>query len=337
MDEIIDRRFERVEKALATLITSISTYNPSPVFANDLVAADAELNQGLEQCKQPPHLLFILAKPSHAVSVHQSNYSKIISLRATSSALDTQIRETLTLLTSARRELIATPSTTFPTSTNPVSYSELLTYARRISKFTLPPHTREPRPQPANADAEIGNGTPKESKSETQTNGTSTPVAVPNGVERDIQQTQTQPGSAMEIDSATPAATETAQNTQNTTATMVINSLPEDWVLFMNPDNGLFVPWPSEENIRKGALATIEILRNQGVDPAVFDPEKVAELEAEQKRVAEEAERAMEEEQASYRRVEEERRRSVVGSGERGGEPQKVFQLETFDDDEDED
>ena len=49
MDEIIDRRFERVEKALATLITSISTYNPAPALANDLVNADAELSQGLEQ------------------------------------------------------------------------------------------------------------------------------------------------------------------------------------------------------------------------------------------------------------------------------------------------
>jgi hypothetical protein len=60
MDEIIDRRFERVEKALATLITSISTYNPSPAFANDLVAADAELNQGLEQCKHSPPLFSLL-------------------------------------------------------------------------------------------------------------------------------------------------------------------------------------------------------------------------------------------------------------------------------------
>jgi hypothetical protein len=54
MDNIIDQRFERVEKALATLITSISTYNPSITHANDLVAADAELSQGLEQCLSKP-------------------------------------------------------------------------------------------------------------------------------------------------------------------------------------------------------------------------------------------------------------------------------------------
>jgi hypothetical protein len=53
MDKLLDNRFEKVEKALATLITSISTYNPTPVLANNLVAADAELSEGLEQCKFP--------------------------------------------------------------------------------------------------------------------------------------------------------------------------------------------------------------------------------------------------------------------------------------------
>ena len=58
MDKIIDKRFERVEKALATLINSIATYNPLPAHANDLIAADAELNQGLDQRELlPPHSL----------------------------------------------------------------------------------------------------------------------------------------------------------------------------------------------------------------------------------------------------------------------------------------
>lgn len=56
MDKIIDKRFERVEKALATLINSIATYNPSHAHANDLVIADAELNQGLDQRELLPHI-----------------------------------------------------------------------------------------------------------------------------------------------------------------------------------------------------------------------------------------------------------------------------------------
>ena len=51
METIIEKRFERVEKALATLITSLSTYNPAPALANDLVLADIELSQGLKLCK----------------------------------------------------------------------------------------------------------------------------------------------------------------------------------------------------------------------------------------------------------------------------------------------
>jgi hypothetical protein len=60
MNDIIDQRFERVEKALATLITSISTYNPSIAHANDLVTADAELSLGLEQCPSNPQILLLI-------------------------------------------------------------------------------------------------------------------------------------------------------------------------------------------------------------------------------------------------------------------------------------
>jgi hypothetical protein len=48
MSDYVDARFARVEKALETLIKSITGYNPSPAIANDLVTADSELNEGLE-------------------------------------------------------------------------------------------------------------------------------------------------------------------------------------------------------------------------------------------------------------------------------------------------
>ncbi len=77
------------------------------------------------------------------VSKHQANHARILSLRSTSSALDEQIRSTFTLLTDTRTELLATPATVFPENTNPIVYSELLSYAHRISKFTMPPTFRE--------------------------------------------------------------------------------------------------------------------------------------------------------------------------------------------------
>lgn len=49
MDTYIDGRFERLEKALATLIDSVTKYHPSAVQAEELKAADNELCKGLEQ------------------------------------------------------------------------------------------------------------------------------------------------------------------------------------------------------------------------------------------------------------------------------------------------
>jgi len=53
MDKTLEAQFQRVEKALATLIASISTYNPNPGLAQDLVNADAELSHGLADCEFP--------------------------------------------------------------------------------------------------------------------------------------------------------------------------------------------------------------------------------------------------------------------------------------------
>jgi len=272
------------------------------------------------------------------VSTHQTNYSRIVSLRNTSAALDQQIKETLTLLTDTRRALLSTPATTFPEATNPVSYSELLSYARRISKFTLPSTYRELETPGENAEA-AGN-TPKETKPESQTNGAATPVAASNGVDKDTQMS----GTAVDGDTATPSATQSQTQTQSQNTTSTGTSLPEGYTQFLNPLADIpFIPWPTEEHMRRGVLASIQVLLDQNIDPATFDPAKSAELEEERKRVAEEEDRAREEEKARMeeeRRIEMERRASVSGNSAapaREQERPSVFQLETFDDDEESD
>ncbi|CAG8983286.1 hypothetical protein HYALB_00002723 [Hymenoscyphus albidus] len=305
MNEIVDKRFARVEKALATLVQSLSTYNPSTAHANDLVAADKELSQGLEQ-----------------VSKHQANYAKIQELRVTSDQLDAQIRDTLILLTTTRQELLATSSTSFPASANTVSYSELLSYARRISKFTLPSTYREGEVKSNSDTGEAGTNTPREPGSQSHTNGNSTPVAPLNGV-----------GSQMTgIPSFGENSAVAAQSTEPSSQT----ALPTEWTQYLNaPGEAPFVPWPSEDIIRRGALASIEILINKGVDPATFDPEKSAELEAERKRIQEEEDLKRAEELA---RMEEERRKAMErrmssSAGVQRPQEKSAFQLETFDDD----
>lgn len=49
MDDYIDARFERVEKALASLVESVSKYHPYARQADDLQDADRELSEGLKE------------------------------------------------------------------------------------------------------------------------------------------------------------------------------------------------------------------------------------------------------------------------------------------------
>jgi len=270
------------------------------------------------------------------VSKHQTNYTRIQSLRSTSSTLDDQIRSTLTLLTDTRSELLATPATVFQENTNPVLYSELLSYARRISKFTIPPTFREADGDGTTSDAlNISQDTEMKldsqvEQSDIKTNGTTTPV-VTNGAVGGLN--------SGEGGTATPV------DTENPTA------LPPQISAWLNPLSGgpPFVPWPTEETIRRGALASIQVLLDQGVDPATFDPEKSAELEAERRRLELEAEARKAEQEAEKERLEEERREEMrrrqsvsaglmTGGSHREEQPAVFTGLDIFDDmDEDED
>lgn len=49
MLSILQTRYQRVETALNALLDSISAYNPSPASADELVAADNDVNESLEQ------------------------------------------------------------------------------------------------------------------------------------------------------------------------------------------------------------------------------------------------------------------------------------------------
>lgn len=49
MDTYIDGRFERLEKALANLIDSVTKFHPSIQQGDELNAADKELSKGLEE------------------------------------------------------------------------------------------------------------------------------------------------------------------------------------------------------------------------------------------------------------------------------------------------
>ncbi|TLD19825.1 hypothetical protein PspLS_09461 [Pyricularia sp. CBS 133598] len=295
MDAVIDARFERVEKALAALIDSIAKYNPSLQVGNDLIAAEEELQDGLAQVQR-----------------HQENHVHIKNLRDASTALDNQIRGTLVTLSTTRKEMTTTPGTIFPDrQPNEISFDELLSYARRISKTTLPPAgvTNGVAAPPPNDDDQsqqqnqlLSSAAPSAAATP---NGTAPPTPAPTSAltPQPQQQTQTTTASAAASPPSQPAA----------------NVLPQDWSNWLNPHTGtLFIPWPQDNQIRIGALSANEILAERGVVIKGFDPveeeRRAAEAAAEAKRREEElaeAERVAMAEREAQARAEMERRREA--------------------------
>lgn len=310
MDAFIDARFERVEKALATLVESITKYTPQSPQALELAAADDALAAG-----------FL------ALQAHQNNHARLLALQAASDALDAQIRDTLRLLWATRRDITATHVTTFPDGPSyDVNWEELLGYARRISKTTLP------APSILAAAAAAASGRDAQAGADSAGEITGDAVNTPNTTAAPTPAAGGGGGAASPQANgvATPGAVHhqpPAQQQQQQQQT----ALPDEWARFLDPlTDQTFYPWPTEEKIRMGALASIQALLDQGVDPRGFDPaeeearrhrEEEMRREQEEKEAAEREEhlRRMREEQARVARERQrERERAQEEAARRG-------------------
>ncbi|KAI0109778.1 hypothetical protein F4814DRAFT_424584 [Daldinia grandis] len=285
MDKQLDVCFDRVEKALGTLVDSIAKYHPSVAQVNELGLADVELNKGLED-----------------LQTHQSNYRRIQDLRAATTSFDTQIKDTLRLLANTRKELVNAPATVFPSDrpSYDIDYDELLAYASRISKTTIPPagatnsHSVEPK-------AENSGGPGIDTAATTPAGGT--PNGAPTGAV-----TPANTNGAQQQDPASQS--QQLITVGNGDAAAAQEELP--WKL--NPFSDVeFVPWPSEESVRKGALVTLAFLSEKGIDPENYDPEEEKarkEREKEEQQATEERERQEREERERRAREEQARLRA---------------------------
>ncbi|KAI1826449.1 vitamin-D-receptor interacting mediator subunit 4-domain-containing protein [Xylaria intraflava] len=248
MDKQLDVCFDRVEKALGTLIDSIAKYNPSTNQAQELGNADAELTKGLQD-----------------LQTHQTNYQRIQALRASTASYDAQIKDTLRLLANTRKELVNATATTFPDGPGyEIRYDELLSYARRISKTTIPPAGAVNAITTAVAES----SQPKGESSATGTAATTPIGGTPNG-------TQAATPQALPIAVNGGSSFDAANSNANTTtATPAGTELPEPLATFLNPHSAYtFVPWPSEEQVRHGAIASLAYMVEQGIEPEGYDPE----------------------------------------------------------------
>lgn len=173
------------------------------------------------------------------VSTHQANHARIIYLRERISTLNQEITANLVLLTDTRDEINATPATVFPDNQRIVPYDELLDYAKRISRFTVPPTFRPPisSVQEMSADS-------SEPTNPLTTNGAST-----------TEPSMVQPPKSKE------------------TQGIGVASLNQNEIQWLDPLTQIpFVPWPVEEVIRQGALAQIQVMLEQGIDPSNVRP-----------------------------------------------------------------
>ncbi|KAK3338052.1 mediator complex, subunit Med4 [Neurospora tetraspora] len=257
MDKYLDTRFERVEKALSTFIDSIAKYNPSEKLAEDLVAADRELAAGLKELER-----------------HQNNHARILQLRQETASLDQQTKDIIGGLWNMRKEVKTTPATQYPATGPKYKFTthELLNYAKRISRTTLPPahllYNGEPLSESQQAPG-AGGGQPMEVDSAAQT-------PMPGGGGGGGG-TATAAGTPAASAAPTPAAYGPSALTTTTTAPFSQpppppsanqTALPDDFKPHINLLTGYqFHPWPTEDKVRMGGMAAYQSLVSRAVDP----------------------------------------------------------------------
>ena len=225
MNDIIQSQLDRVESALATLIDSISSYNPSIPATTALITADDELNRGLKR-----------------LATHQRNHARILQLRQQITQHNEKITTTLTTLASTRADLLATPTSLPPMETRNVPYTELLDYAKRISRFTAP-HTFRPSMLPP-TDAPMPAGA--------AVNGADTGAAKEGEGEGD--------GKGIGMGSLEDAEKKWLDP---------LREIP-------------FVPWIGEDIMRMGALAQIQGMMERGEDPEMMGSGGVEDVKGEE-------------------------------------------------------
>ena len=254
MEKYLDARFERVEKALTTLIDSIAKYNPSEKLAEDLTTADKELIQGFRELEH-----------------HQNNSARISQLRQETTALDTQTKEIIGTLWSMRKEVKNTTTTTYPSAAPKYQFttSDLLSYARRISRNTLPPPG-------------VTNGLDL---------GASTPPALEPPVPEEAGPSATQtPNASFNNGVGTPSVNGEVLVSQ-ATVTSTATEMPLELKAAANPGEGaVFYPWPFEEDVRTGGLAGYQQLFDSGINPKGYDPEEEEKRKREEEQARQEAE-----------------------------------------------
>ncbi|MCJ1477399.1 hypothetical protein MMC13_006070 [Lambiella insularis] len=248
MNAILQAQLDRVETALNTLVDSITSYNPSIPAVHELLSADDALTEGLDQ-----------------LAIHQANHAQILALQTTTTLLDDSLTDILHALAQTRSDILAAPATAFSSSQRPVSHTELLDYATNISRYIAPPGLREKlaamQQEPRQAVLE---------------NGVEQPVKQAESMEPSTDQATQQTNGTNSATSSFPTPFHPAPPSQEPTTipptpiavrNIGVSTLTVPEKHWLEPLMAMpYLPWPSEEVIRRGALSSLTARIESGDD-----------------------------------------------------------------------
>jgi hypothetical protein len=210
-----------------------------------------------------------------SVTQHQNNYTRILKLRHEAELLDSKIKTSVQLLADLRKDLLAIPLDAPEEKPRPIPYKELLTYAKNIAPFTIPPTFR---PKPISAVEVAENGQP--------------PVAQDLVMEANIDSAIASTPAAEVSAEADPEA---AQSEEEKRALARLTEEQKAWLTNLNALP--FKPWPGDGEMVMGALHTLNHQVVNGNDPTdiarVLEEERYAE-DARQRAAGEENKRSNE-------------------------------------------
>lgn len=212
-------------------------------------------------------------------------------MRQQAEDLEDRLKARLTLLADTRSELLERSNGDRNVEARSVPVDELLAYAQRIANTTLPAHHRTQQPPILDK----ATSKPKNPAPHLNGNTSNTPFE---------EQTTNEPNAQIDgIAGRILAADEGASG--NTNELRVVG--------MQDMKYAPWVPWPSDEIARSGALAHIQNMLEAGTDPGSILSKEQQDAEIEERRQAE----AKAREQEERERLERERRRQAAAEAAR--------------------
>lgn len=158
-----------------------------------------------------------------------------------------------------------TPFEDSTTESRDVPFDELLSYAKRISRFTLPA-TYRPAP-------------PKQEETIKPSIETSEDELLPNGSGTSLPAANIDPASEEQ-------QAQQGEETSQGVGYAALSPAQKEWLDHMA--KAPFIPWPNEDDMKRGGLVAVQVMLEKGQDPsAVLGPKEQEDFDRRQREESE--------------------------------------------------